>query len=99
MPLSEAGLRRLVHYCRRAAIEPPEYVHRPDVMPLSGGRNVRYLPQHLRQIIWHDTEVRDAVLTTNFDDLANQIPRENPFGLLDIFSAVSLEARQARPTA
>ena len=96
MPLSEPGQRRLAHYCRRAAYAPRESVYRPD------GRHVPYPPRSLRQVIWADHEIRDTLLDARdpaaYDTLADTVPGYE-LDLLDLVTAVSLEAEWARPPA
>jgi hypothetical protein len=97
--LSDAAWRRLIHYCRRAADGPPEYVHRADAMPQRGGINVRYTNRQLRGIIWADTEVRDALLDVDFDELATGIQQRGchrGLDLLDLASAMRPWSRTAR---
>ena len=95
--LNDAAWRRLAHYCRRAADGPAEYVHRPDAMPLRGGREVRYVNKRLRAIVWADQEVRDALLDAEFEQLAAGLERRGcrrVLDLLDLMCAMSLEAEQ-----
>jgi hypothetical protein len=95
--LSDAALRRLVHYCRRVEQTPSEFV---DV----DGRNVRYVGGELRRLVWRDVEVRDALLAAGDDcgprgALAGALEAVGAVGfglnLLDLVTAMSLEAAES----
>src|SRR3954471_6094994 len=53
--LNDAAVRRLTHYCRRVPLTEPEFVE-------EDGRQVRYVGRALREVVWRDVEVRDALL-------------------------------------
>ena len=87
--LSDAGWRRLVAYCRRERFTERELVERC-------GRNVVYVGSRL---VWADTEVRDVLPAAGDDraawnELADLVEArgESAFSLLDIATAMSLEA-------
>jgi len=56
--LSDAGVRRLVHYCRRVPLTPSEFV-------AENGRDVRYVGPLLRRVVWRDVEVREVLLAAD----------------------------------
>jgi hypothetical protein len=95
--LSEAAQRRLVMYCRRAAVAPTEWVHR-DVC---GGRTVPYSDPALRALVWNDVEVRTALRSDDCTPggvLGGVLRRHRcPHGLslLQLRSDVDLEAERA----
>ena len=91
--LSDAAKRRLGAYCSRAVYS------RSEVADNGRGRDVRVVNADLRRIIWRDTEVRDVLLTAGedrnrWDALVGQVDVELALPLLDVVSAMSLEARQ-----
>jgi hypothetical protein len=91
--LSEPARRRLSAYCRRAVYS------RGEVASNGRGRDVRVVNADLRLIIWRDAKVRDVLLVAGedrhaWDALCGQIDRELALPLLDLVSAMSLEAHQ-----
>jgi hypothetical protein len=100
--LSDAAARRLVLYCERSAGAPRESVERRYGR---GTRGVPYTNRQLRQLVWADREVREALLQ-EFGALAELLRRrghDRRFGdLLDLMTAMSLEAENCehpRPDA
>jgi hypothetical protein len=87
--LSDDAQRRLIHYCRRAATSPPEYISQDYGCHQ---RNVRYVDRHLRELVWNDTEVREALLHAGFDAVLAQMPAGQALSLLDLCTAMALEA-------
>jgi hypothetical protein len=91
--LSEAAQRRLVQYCRRAAVTERDLVLR-NVM--RSRRHVPYVNEQLRRIVWADEEVRDALLVDeNAEGLAAVLERHRcprRLDLLDLMCAMTLEA-------
>jgi hypothetical protein len=74
-------------------MSPPEFVYRADAMPMAGGQTVKYINKQMRALIWADEEVRTVLLEDdNFDELAKTIG--DPFNLLDLMTAMSLEAER-----
>jgi hypothetical protein len=89
--LSDAAKRRLSAYCSRAVYS------RSEVADNGRGRDVRVVNADLRRIIWRDTEVRDVLLRAGedrnaWDALVGQVDVELALPLLDVVSAMSLEA-------
>ena len=69
-------------------------------MPLRGGREVPYVNKRLRAIVWADQEVRDALLDAEFAQLAAGLEERGchrMLDLLDLVSAMSLEAERSTP--
>jgi len=95
LPLSDRAQWRLLHYCRRAAAAPPDHVFRPNVMGVRG-RHVRHVNAELRQLVWADVEVRDALLEDGrYGELVAVLERHrcpHALGLLDLMAGVTLEA-------
>ena len=90
--LSEAAVSRLRQYCNRAVYS------RSDLVDNGMGRECRYLDADLRRIIWRDSEVRDVLIRAGedrnaWDALVASVGRDRGLGLLDLVSAMSLEAR------
>ena len=90
--LSDAGWRRLVHYCRRERLTARELVE-------DRGRSVSYVGSRLRRLVWADTEVRDVLLVAAddravWDELVSLLAARGAsgFSLLDLVTAVSFEA-------
>jgi len=101
--LSNAALRRLVAYCRRAPRTPPEFVEVRGEGVLNG-RAIRYIGPELRRVVWADVEVRDALLRAGDDraawdalleELAVRGARSHGLDLLDLVTAMSLEAARS----
>jgi hypothetical protein len=92
--LGDDAKRRLTHYCRRAATSPPDFVTHHY-----GGheRRVRSVDRHLRDLVWNDAEVRDALLHADFDTLATQVAAGQALDLLDLFTAMTHEHEQRQP--
>ena len=91
--MSEAAKRRLSTYCARAVYS------RSEVADNGRGRDVRVVNADLRKIIWRDAEIRDVLLEAGenrnaWDALVRQVSPELGLPLLDLVSAMSLEARQ-----
>jgi hypothetical protein len=91
--MNEAATRRLRAYCARAVYS------RSEVADNGRGRDVRVVNADLRRIIWRDSEVRDVLLEAGedrnaWDALVGQVSPELGLPLLDLVSAMSLEARQ-----
>ena len=91
--LSDAARRRLSAYCSRAVYS------RSEVADNGRGRDVRVVNADLRRIIWRDAEVRAVLLEAGenrnaWDALVGQVSPELGLPLLDLVSAMSLEARQ-----
>jgi hypothetical protein len=97
--MSEAAAQRLRAYCRRAIYS------RSDVSDNGLGRDVRVVNADLRKLIWRDAEVCDVLLRAGEDrnawdallgqvDVLGQVDDEHGLPLLDLVSAMSLEARQ-----
>jgi hypothetical protein len=91
--MSEAAAQRLRAYCRRAIYS------RSDVADNGLGRDVRVVNADLRKLIWRDAEVCDVLLRAGEDRnawgaLLGQVDDEHGLPLLDLVSAMSLEARQ-----
>jgi hypothetical protein len=94
------GARRLELYCRQAAVMPSDWVDRPyrDLWGRERIRHrVRYVNRELRGLVWSDAEVRGVLLaagkgTAAFDALVSAVAGANPFDLLDLVTAMSLEA-------
>jgi hypothetical protein len=89
--LSDAAKRRLSAYCSRAVYS------RSEVADNGRGRDVRVVNADLRRIIWRDTEVRDVLLRAGedrnaWDALVGQVDVKLALPLLDVVSAMSLEA-------
>ena len=89
---SEAAAKRLRAYCSRAVYS------RSEVADNGLGRDVRVVNADLRRIIWRDAEVRDVLLEAGedrnaWDALLGQVDDELGLPLLDLVSAMSLEAR------
>ena len=85
---------RLRQYCGRARFS------RGDFADSGDGREARYLSADLRRIVWNDTEVRRVLLAAGrhrsaWDALLGQVGHERGLPLLDLVSAMSLEARTA----
>jgi hypothetical protein len=95
--MTDDAIRRLRAYCRRARWSGT------DLHDNGHGREARYLSPDLRRIVWNDVEVR-AVLLKAADDraawnaLVALVGHELGLPLLDVVSAVELEARTAAPT-
>ena len=90
--MSEAAKRRLGTYCARAVYS------RSEVADNGGGRDVRVVNADLRKIIWRDAKVRGVLLEADedrnaWDALLGQVDDELGLPLLDLVSAMSLEAR------
>jgi hypothetical protein len=104
--LSDLALRRLVHYCRRAPLTPPEFVEIRG-QGVMDGRNVRYVGAELRRVVWRDVEVRDALLAAEdravwealVAVLAARGAEGHVLNLLDLVTAMSLESRSQGVTA
>jgi hypothetical protein len=102
--LSDAAIRRLVHYCRRAPLTAPDFVEMRGEGVMDG-RSVRYVGAELRRVVWRDVEVREVLLAaaeravwdTLLEELAERGARSHGLDLLDLVSAMSLEA--ARTTS
>jgi hypothetical protein len=91
--MSEAAAQRLRAYCRRAIYS------RSDVADNGLGRDVRVVNADLRKLIWRDAEVCDVLLRAGedrnaWDALLGQVDDKHGLPLLDLVSAMSLEARQ-----
>ena len=91
--MNEGAADRLRTYCRRATYS------RSEVADNGRGRDVRVVNADLRKIIWRDAEVRDVLLKAGEDRnawnaLLDQVDDELGLPLLDLVSAMSLEARQ-----
>jgi hypothetical protein len=94
MAVNEAATRRLRAYCARAVYS------RSEVADNGLGRDVRVVNKDLRTIIWRDSEVRSVLLKAGddrnaWDALLGQVDDELGLPLLDLVSAMSLEARTA----
>jgi hypothetical protein len=100
--LSDAAVRRLVHYCRRAASTSPDFVEMRGEGVMDG-RHVRYVGADLRRVVWRDVEVRDALLAAEeravweapLEVLAARGARSQGLSLLDLVTAMSLERAAA----
>jgi hypothetical protein len=96
--LSDAAERRLVHYCRRAPLTPPDFVEMRGEGVMNG-RHVRYVGPELRRVVWSDVEVRDALLQPGagsvdgpLADVLRRRGAENQgLNLLDLATAMALE--------
>jgi hypothetical protein len=95
--LSDAAARRLVHYCRRVPLTEPEFVD-------EHGRQLRYVGGALREVVWRDVEVRDALLAAEdrgvwaalLEDLWRVGMGDQGLSLLDLASAMSLHCLTAQ---
>jgi hypothetical protein len=104
--LSDAAVRRLVHYCRRAPLTPPDFVEMPGEGVMNG-RHVRYVGAEMRRGVWRDVEVRDALLAAEdravwgalFEDLRRVGAGNQVLNLLDLVAAMSLECREPQQLA
>lgn len=90
--LSDAAARRLRAYCSRARRS------RSDICATPSGREVRYISADLRRVIWNDVAVRDVLIAAGedrnaWDALVASVGRDRGLALLDLVSAMSLEAR------
>jgi hypothetical protein len=110
--LADAALHRLVAYTRRATFMPRETVD-VEFGDNGRTRGVRFVGAPLRRLVWNDGEVRQALLdfTAGRDDgergrrmarwnaFSAELERHgaNPFALLDLVSAMSLEAERREP--
>jgi hypothetical protein len=90
--LSDAGRRRLVHYCRRERVTESELVE-------LHGRSLSYVGSRLRRLVWGDTEVRGVLLVAAddravWDQLVSLLAARGAsgFSLLDLVTALSFEA-------
>jgi hypothetical protein len=90
--LSDAAVRRLALYCRRGRIADREVVEERVSVPYPGRR--------LRELVWADPEVRDALLAVDdrsaWDELVEQVVAHGlgdlAFDVLDLATSMSLEA-------
>jgi hypothetical protein len=87
--MTDAAKRRLVVYCRRAGHGPFDYIADGSWK----NHAIRHINADLRSLVWRDTEVRDALLSMDFDDVAKHVPDKQKLNLLDLMTGVCLEAR------
>jgi hypothetical protein len=82
--MTDAALPRLVAYCRRAKLEPPEF------------NPYRNISAELRRIVWRDVEARDALLKGGYDDAQGRLEalglQALQFALLDVATGLAHEA-------
>jgi hypothetical protein len=90
--MSDAAAGRLRTYSGRARYS------RSDLVDNGRGRQCRYLDANLRRIVWNDGEARSVLLAAGedrnaWDALVAEVGHEPGLPLLDLVSAMSLEAR------